>query len=41
MAAFLTASAAVAYALGWVCGKGVAYALWLWQAAKHGYKDGL
>ena len=39
--ALLTACAAVAYALGFVLGKVVSVALWLWIAAVNGYKAGL
>jgi hypothetical protein len=40
-AALLAALAAVAYACGWLVGRVVSLALWLWAAALHGYKDGL
>ena len=40
-AALLALCAAVAYAVGWCIGRVVSFALWLWAAALHGYKDGL
>ena len=39
--ALLAGIAAVCYALGWVAGKATALGLWMWQALRQGYKDGL